>query len=489
MKIIRESNQKILNELGPNLRTSQNYRLLDYLIIEDVDYGKAIHNELTRSLIWISNVEWDKIYNDLSVDYCKWLWDNYFLVNPDFNEYEVQKKLKNKFRPSYKNENYLKPGTIYEFTIFPTMVCNARCGYCYEKGRPQKPMTLATAKKVGKWIVDNATKERRLELRWFGGEPLVGEKCIDTICQIVKDAGFEYKSSLTTNGFLFKSDNLDKYNDLWHLKSCQITLDGTEEAYNKIKNYKNIKGKRPYQIVIGNIKMLSENNVFISIRLNTDINNADNIKELIKELSERFKDSKNVIPYCYPIFEDEDHPRTDDENEKLYQKIDEIEETLIQYGYGHVRDRSFNIRSIHCMIDHGCAVVIGTQGDIGLCEHYSENHFWGHIDKPEMKDMEEIKKFQTYEEDLPICQSCQILPSCIRAKMCVDLSKCNIYIKEHNIKKAHASVKDMYATWFNNIQQEIKQQEENNKQENIVNEINETKGIRKYISNIIELFK
>ena len=141
------------------------------------------------------------------------------------------------------------------------------------------------------------------------------------------------------------------------------------------------------------------------------------------------------------------------------------------------------------MIDHGRAVVIGTQGDIGLCEHYSENHFWGHIDKPEMKDMEEIKKFQTYEEDLPICQSCQILPSCIRAKMCVDLSKCNIYIKEHNIKKAHASVKDMYATWFNNIQQEIKQQEENNKQENIVNEINETKGIRKYISNIIELFK
>ena len=29
--------------------------------------------------------------------------------------------------------------------------------------------------------------------------------------------------------------------------------------------------------------MLSENNIFISIRLNTDINNADNIKELIKE--------------------------------------------------------------------------------------------------------------------------------------------------------------------------------------------------------------
>ena len=463
MNIIRESNQKILNELGPNIKIyNQNYRLLKYLVIEDIDNGKAIHNELTRSFVWIPNIQWNNIFYNLNVDYCKWLWDNYFLVNEGFNEYEIQKSLKNKFRPSYKNENYLKPGTIYEFTIFPTMVCNAQCNYCYEKGRPQKPMTLETAKKVGNWIINNAAKNKKLQLRWFGGEPLIGEKCIDTICQIVKDAGLNYKSSITTNGFLFKNENLNKYNDLWHLKSCQITLDGTEEAYNKIKNYKNIKGKSPYQIVIGNIKMLSENNIFVSIRLNTDVNNADNIKELIKELYKKFKDNNYVKPYCYSIFEDENNPRTDEENKILYEKIDEVESTLLKYGFGHTRDRSTEIRFTHCMIDHGGAVVISTQGDIGLCEHYSEDHFWGHIDKPEMKDMDEIKKFQSYEEDLSICKSCKILPSCIRAKMCINLRKCNIYIKDYNIKKAHRSVKDMYMKWFKEVQDKNNNQQTNN---------------------------
>lgn len=471
MNIIRKSNQKYLQFLGQNTRDeNQSVRLMKYLVIEDVDNGKAIHNELTRSFIWIPNEQWNKIYDDLNVDYVQWLWNNYFLVNENYDEHAAQEKLKLNGRPSCENETYLKSGRIYEFTIFSTMACNARCSYCYEAGRPQKPMTAETARKVGDWIVKNAMKNgREIQLRWFGGEPLVGEHCIDIICQIVKDAGFNYSSSMTTNGFLFKKEKLDKYRDLWHLRSGQITLDGTEEEYNKIKNYKNVKGKSPYKIVMDNIQMMADWGMNISIRMNTCVENAENLKKLIKELYTRFGNHKNIAPYCWPIFEDDDNPRTAEENELLYTKLREIDEVLDHYGYLHGRDRGTYVRATHCMIDHGQAVVIGTQGDIGVCEHYSEDHFWGHVDNPEMKDMTEIRKFQDYVEDYDICNDCPIKPSCIRAKMCHDLRNCNIWIKEWEMRKAHRGVLDMYRRWRNNVnrnrQNRINQQNQNNQQQ------------------------
>lgn len=512
MNVIYQSNERYINilkqEFGENKRDeNKSQRLLKYLVIEDADNGKAVYNELTRSFIWIPYDQWENMYTEKS-DYVDFLWKNYFLVNEDFDEYKAQEKLKICDRPSCENENYLKPGNIYEYTIFATMACNARCFYCYEKGRPQKPMTAATARKIGEYIVKTAMKNgRTIELRWFGGEPLVGENCIDIICQIVKDAGYNYNSSITTNGFLFKKEKLDKYRDLWHLTFAQITIDGTEEVYNKTKNYKNVKGKNPYQIVMDNIKMMAEWGLNISIRMNMDLYNAENIKELIKELHDRFKDNKNVTPYCWPIFEDDEHPRTDEHNEQLYEKLKEIEDVLKEYNYYHPKYRNNGVRATHCMIDHGGAVVFGTQGDIGLCEHYSDDNFWGHVDKPEMKDMDMIRSFQDYEEPIKgLCDDCSIMPSCIRAKKCHDLRACNRWIKEWHLREAHCSVKEMYKDWKRNIEnqknnsqccnnqccnnqgcnnQGCDNQECNCNKENI--EETEKKGIFKFFENILIL--
>ena len=467
MNVIYQPNQKYIEILGPNERDeNKNQRLMKYLIIEDIDYGKAIFNELTRAFIWLPNEQWINMLTDKESEYVDFLWKNYFLVNEDFNEQDAQDYLKKSQRPDCTNENYLKTGQIYEYTIFTTMACNARCFYCYEKGRPQVPMKAETARKVGEYIVKTAVKNgRRIELRWFGGEPLVNENCMDIICQIVKDAGYNYNSSITTNGFLFKKEKLDKYRDLWHLTSGQITLDGTEEVYNKTKNYKNVRGKNPYQIVLDNIQMMSEWGMNISIRMNMDMYNAENIKELIKELHDRFKDNHNVIPYCWPIFDDDENPRTDEENRQLYIKLEEIDAVLKEYGYYNPHFRSNSVRATHCMIDNGNAVVIGTQGDIGLCEHYSEDNFWGHISKPEMRDMDMIKSFQDYEEHLDICKNCPVLPSCIRPKKCHDLRVCNIYVRDWHIREAHESIKLMYDNWkYNNKNQRNNEHIENEKQ-------------------------
>jgi hypothetical protein len=108
--------------LGPNVMDpSKRHRLLKYLLIEDVDNGKAIYNELTRSFVWIPNIHFGEIYGDRSMGFIDYLWTNYFLVNEDFDEWSVQWELKEKMAPKFNEETYLKNGTISDYTIFSTI--------------------------------------------------------------------------------------------------------------------------------------------------------------------------------------------------------------------------------------------------------------------------------------------------------------------------------------------------------------------------------
>lgn len=477
MNVLLQSNQRYLELLGANIpNPSKKHRLITYLQYYDVDHGKAIYNYLTRSFIWIPYEQFDRIFNDdyQNEEYVDYMWRNFFIVNEDFNEQEKQQLLKDKDRPNQYDDYYLKSGEILEYTIFTTMACNARCAYCYEKGRPQVPMTSKTANEVADYIIRSAQKTgKKIALRWFGGEPLVGEHVIDIICQKVKDAGYDYYSSFTTNGFLLKEEKIKKYKDLWHFSNCQITIDGTEENYNKIKNYKNVKGKNPFQIVMNNVQFLADNNIGVSIRMNMDLNNAEDIKKLIKYIYDRFGNNNYVSPYAYVIFdsEDDNNMRSEEECKMLYDKLDEINDLLTEYGYTrNKKNPSQYVRSAHCMIDHGRAVVIGTNGDLGLCEHYSEEHFWGHINKPEMKNMDEINIFKEYEKDLDICKNCPILPDCIRPKLCHALRRCNEPIKNWHIREAQMGMENLYHNIMNSNNNRYKFSNNCNNCNNICND-------------------
>ena len=468
MDVLMQSNQQYLNMLGSNYPSSDKpHRFLKYLMFFDINDGKAIYNEMTRSFVWLPYPQFDSLFRDETSIYADFMWKNYFIVNEDFDERKVVDEIRNSLRSKYDDPNFVKSGTIKQYTIITTTGCNARCFYCYEKGLEQKPMTSQTARKVGEYIVSTARKNgEQIELRWFGGEPLVNENAIDIICKIVQDAGYSYRSSITTNGFLFKQEKLEKYRELWHLVDGQITLDGTEEVYNKAKNYKNVKGKSPYQIVMNNIKMMLEFGMKICIRMNIDSYNYENIKDLIRELHEKFGNIDLLNLYCYPIFEDPEKPRTNKELDELYGHLDELDNLLKDYGYFIGQPIDGHMRIYHCMVDAGDSVLFDTEGNIGLCEHYLDSHFWGNINNKEEKNLEEIKLFKEYDDDnLEICNDCPMYPSCTRLKMCADIRACEINKKKWNIKHHLEGIKMLYDEIIRNAQMENQQQEQCQNQE------------------------
>lgn len=296
-------------------------------------------------------------------------------------------------------------------------------------------MTEETAEKVGKYITDVADRNKRINLHWFGGEPLYNAKVIDIITDKLRNEGQGFTTTFTTNGYLFDKETVIKARNRWNTVEAQITIDGTEAIYNKVKNYVYKDPLSPYKKVLNNIAILLNNGITVTIRLNLDFHNADNLKLLVEELHKRYGNHPNLSIYAWPIFEDETNVKTEEEHAAIFQKMFELENVMKNCGYFTGIFPSDRLVYNQCMADSGDSVIISVDGDIGTCEHFIDDHFWGHIDNPSIKNFDMLNIWREYESPLNICEDCPIYPSCIRPTHCIEMSKCDDYYKDWRIRR------------------------------------------------------
>lgn len=430
MRILMTPNKEILAILKKQpVFKNVKYRLLTNCLIEDIPEGKILFNGLTRCCITMSNVEFSQIYD---INKFSFLYYNYFLVPEDFNELETIDYVREHFKSNI-DDLYLERPNAY--TILTTTKCNARCFYCYELKVKKHNMSKETAEKVSNYIIQRKPLNNKpIQLHWFGGEPLFNMEAIDIITGALKEKNIPYVSNFTSNGYLFDLDTVIKAKTLWNTSHVQITIDGTEEIYNKVKNYI-YKNTNPYNIILNNIELLIKFGIGVTIRMNVDAYNGDNLVQLVKDLHTKFGNNNLFGLYAYPIFENDDYHRTEEEKALVFEKLEDIEKTMIDCGYKVGKEPSPAIASHQCMVDSGNSMTISPLGEFGLCEHCTTYDFWGKIDDPK-RDTELFKSWRVYEEPLDICNSCPLYGSCIRPSKCEEMSKCDIYYKEWKIKKA-----------------------------------------------------
>lgn len=449
MNVISQPNPDYLSVLGLNrIKKGQKRRLLKYCVEYDCDLGKALYNPMTRSLVLMSQEEYDSLFTNIENDYVSFLIRSYTLVADNFNDMAAMQKLRDNYTIPL-DDTYLQKGNIHEYTILTTTHCNANCFYCYEQGRSKVHMTEETAEKIGEFIIEHAPLDRVVDLRWFGGEPLFNMKVMDIIVNKIRETGLQYQSSLISNGSLFNDAVVQKAVDLWHLKHVQITLDGTEKIYNEAKNYTK-KNFNPYKRVKENIQKLLDANISVSIRMNLELYNAEDLKNLIRECHQDFGNNLPFGMYAYPIFE-EGNPRTEEHKKELYTKLIEIEQVLAECNYLRGKDLYGGIRATHCMVDNGKAILFAPTGDIGLCEHYSESEFFSHLDNYSEKDWDVIRSWKRTEEPLDICQDCCYFPDCLRCSKCVELHDCDTYIKEWRQREVVLGIKQEIDRWWEQV--------------------------------------
>lgn len=86
------------------------------------------------------------------------------------------------------------------------------------------------------------------------------------------------------------------------------------------------------------------------------------------------------------------------------------------------------------MVDSGDSITISPNGDLGMCEHYIDKDFIGHIDNPYEKDFDIINKWRDYVPATELCQDCPLYPICLKMKGCPDEITCEEHQKNYWIE-------------------------------------------------------
>ena len=322
------------------------------------------------------------------------------------------------------------------FVILPTTACNARCFYCYEAGIEYKTMDDATADETVKYIL--ATKmPGKIGIRWFGGEPLVASSVIDRIVDGLNANGVEFSSSIITNASLMTRETAKKAVEDWQVKSAQITLDGRRQEYLKRKAYVDA-SRDHYAAALDAALTLNELGVSVSIRLNADEGNIDDLMLLADELKTVFEGCKRIKVYVVDMYLPCGKKYSHEDNVLFYSRLEALQNKLNDLELCRSDDLP-RLRTHRCMADMpNGASVIAPDGSLYSCEHMIEASRIGSLyDYESESDLRRsFVEDNTRAQNRPDCLTCVYLPECTLSDHCpISVRDCKMNVHLNILRK------------------------------------------------------
>jgi radical SAM protein with 4Fe4S-binding SPASM domain len=415
---------------------------MTYVVQQPVADGLLLYNTLTCSLLLLTPDEAADIMTQQE------LIDRWFMVPQEHDDRELCRQIR-------QMAALLKPvvKAVTNYVILPTTGCNARCFYCYEKGTKPVTMTAETASKVVRYIMDHRGDEK-VGLRWFGGEPLVNTKVIDQICMELSRQGVPFYSDMVSNGYLFDVDMVQRAKDLWQLEWVQITLDGTEQTYNRVKDYV-YQGVNTFERVLENIGLLTAAGIQVRIRLNVDKYNIKEMAELVELLHQCFGNNQHLVIYSHELHGE----RTPEDNAELFAQRMELQQQIEACGYGdqQLLRLQRDIQEHGCMANTDFGVLISPDGHLGKCQHIIDSEFFGHIDSEE-RDEAILRKFKERRSDIEACATCFYYPQCSFLVMCHH--KCSPETRKESLRNMMKIMKHEYECYLSKNEKEKEKEDE-----------------------------
>ncbi|MCL6450600.1 MAG: radical SAM protein [Acetobacteraceae bacterium] len=117
--------------------------------------------------------------------------------------------------------------------VSPTLACNLRCTYCFQKCGPPARGSAVMPPEVADGVVAFADSRlegcRTLAVAWFGGEPLLALPLVEELSRRLRDtaarAGAEFRCDLFTNGTLLTPEAARRLKEAG-VEGAVISLDG-----------------------------------------------------------------------------------------------------------------------------------------------------------------------------------------------------------------------------------------------------------------------
>ena len=290
-----------------------------------------------------------------------------FKDSPDF---ELEEKLKNKYGIEQFNEalmevNKLKEeGLIFSEDTYKDFIlsrkndfqvkaiclnvahdCNLRCKYCFASTGDyhgnRKLMPFDVAKKAIDFLIENSGNRKRLEVDFFGGEPMMNFDVIKATIEYGRNKAKNFNKhvgfTITTNALLLDDESIEYLNE--NMDNVVLSIDGRKKTNDNMR--KTINGDGTYDIILSKIKKLVKlrGNKSYYIRGTFTADNIDFSNDVIALADEGFKEISIEPVVASPdmryALKEEHLDKIMMEYETLAQKIMEHKNTNKDFTFYH----------------------------------------------------------------------------------------------------------------------------------------------------------
>ena len=292
--------------------------------------------------------------------------------------------------------------------IAPSLLCNARCFYCYEESSKPSTMTEEVIEKTVEFIRQNADRSKPFGISWFGGEPTLFIGIIEKISRALMGE-YHFSASMISNGSRLTKENVLTLGAC-KVKHVQLSIDGFGEVYSCRKKYAD---STTFEDVVKGIENCIDSGISVALRLNIDQDNVQSICELIDFLTQRIH-SPLLSAYPAPLYGASVLNQLSQDLELINSVITDI---MARLKKCNMLDRKCELNSgilkYPCMAHADNSIVIDPDGFLYKCEH--------DVGRPEVSvgSVFTGRKQAHSDEVIPLntkfadCYVCPLLPKCL----------------------------------------------------------------------------
>ncbi|MFF4343728.1 radical SAM protein [Kitasatospora sp. NPDC001540] len=395
------------------------------VIVEDGDGTHLIYNTLSAAFLKVpgsavqfllDDPDWSCPSGDLS-PFQRYLHGLGVLVDSELDEGEASRGL---LRDHHARQDRM------ELFLLPHENCNFRCTYCYEAFARNKmePWVVEAAKQ---FVLKRSGGLRSLQTSWFGGEPLLGYDVISELSaffvEVCRQAGVDYQSGITTNGYLLDEDKARHLVRECGVRQFQITLDGPCEQHDRRRHL--LGGGGTYERIYRNLLSLKgvEGSFNVLIRVNFDHEVGGAMDDFLSRLRDDFTDDPRFLVHFFPIAnlggdtsdEINDLPLCDANATRVLEY--QLLEKAVDLGFRTLTRDQLGPLSSTCYASDPRNLIIGADGTLYKCTVAFDdprNHVG--VIRPDGSLQIDEARFGLWTEHAgasdPHCRSCTLNPTC-----------------------------------------------------------------------------
>lgn len=324
-----------------------------------------------------------------------------FIVEDSVDEYEEALK---KVKEQERNEGRA------QITINPTLDCNFRCWYCYEKHLSGSKMSDTVYASCLKFLEKTIKRDdiKHVVLSFFGGEPLlyyadIVKPLIEFSKACAETNGKNIDFYMTTNGFLLSESVVEDLSEIGVLIDFQIAIDGNEEGHNKIKFLKG--GTGTYTTVIQNIIQIAKKGHPVTVRCNYSSDTIKSFVDVAEDLTE-IASYENVTVSFHKIWQAS-------ESEQLEKDFAKVVDAFREKGFFLSISGGENWL---CYADQRNNAVLNYDGRVYVCtaRNFGENHVGILSENGDIAFNERYEQRFSVKYKSDTCKRCKIFPTCMQ---------------------------------------------------------------------------